>query len=100
MANAYQKACYPGSVTTLADMVTLAGGASVTIENLHATEPLYVGGDTTVTTANGFRIAAGKALGVAINGDEAIYGISGTSTVTVTAAIFRTNVIRSAGSFG
>lgn len=91
MADVARKACYPGSVTTLADMVTLAGGASVTIRNIHATEPLYIGGDANVTASTGLIIAAGKQFSCVIDPSEEIYGISGTSTVTVTAAIFRTN---------
>lgn len=100
MADAYQKACYPGSTTTLADMVTLVGGPSVTILNTHPTEPLHVGGSATVAATTGFRIAAGKALSIVLSGStEYVFGISGTSTVTVTAAVFRTNTFNPA-SFG
>jgi hypothetical protein len=98
MADAYQKACYPGSVTTLADLVTLKGGPSVVILNTHATQPLFLGGSD-VSTDTGFRVAAGKALSITLGANETVYGRSGTSTVTVTAAVFRA-IFPSAGSFG
>ena len=98
MADAYQKACFPGSPTTLADLVTLKGGPAVIILNTHATEPLFLGGSDVATTT-GFRVAAGKAVSMVIGGNETVYGRSGTSTVTVTAAVFRT-IFPSAGSLG
>ena len=80
-------------------MVTLGGGGSITILNSHATEPLYIGGDenelqvggSSLSTSTGLRIAAGGSYSLVINGNEAIYGRSGTSTVTITAHVFRSN---------
>ena len=79
-------------------MTTLGGGASIVVLNSHATEPLYVGGDeneltvgggSTLSATTGVRVAAGKALTVTLNGNERLFGISGTSTVTVSAHVFR-----------
>ncbi len=100
MARTYQVACPPGSLGTIADLTTLGGGASVIVLNSHATEPLYIGGDenelqsgggSALTVATGIRIAAGKSLTVTLNGGERLYGRSGTSTVTISAMVFRAN---------
>lgn len=104
MARSYQVACPPGSVTTIASMVTLGGGARVTILNSHATEPLLVSGNenevrdaggaqggSTLSATTGYRIAAGGTLSLVLDGNEAVYGKSATSTVTVTASVFRSN---------
>ena len=100
MADAYQKSCVPGSVTLLADQETLPGGPSVLIQNLHATETIWLTGSSSSTAlATAFKLGAGKVVGVALGGGERIYGFSGTSTVTSTAAVFRTNY-PAPGSFG
>jgi hypothetical protein len=98
MARSYQVSCPPGSKATIADMVTIAGGSTVTILNSHATEPLYIGGDeneigtaNTLSTSTGLRIAAGQSITVSINGNEVIWGRGGTSTVTCIAHVFRAN---------
>ncbi len=101
MALAYQVSCPPGTKTLLADK-TLGGGNHVTIQNTHATETLVLGGDenelatgggSTLTTANGFRLIAGASLTTVLVGNEQIWGRSGTTTVTVTAAVFRRQVL-------
>lgn len=100
MARSYQVSCPPGSKATIADLTTMRGGAKVTVLNSHATEPLYIGGDEneltgdgigTLSTTTGMRIAAGGTFSAVLNGDEVIWGRSGTSTVTITAHVFRTN---------
>ena len=99
MALAYQVSCPPGSAALLAGS-TLGGGGAVTVQNAHATEPLYIGGDENqisgptggggaLTTSTGFRLVAGASYSVVLNGNETLYGRSGTSTVTVTAHVFR-----------
>lgn len=101
MARTYQVSCPPGSKALLADMTSLGGGQSVTVFNSHATEPLYVGGDenedtrisssTTLSTSTGLKIPAGQAFSFLLDGNESVYGRSGTSTVTITAHVFRSN---------
>lgn len=99
MADAYHKTVAPGSLTTIADTVTTPGGPAVLIQNLHATEPVWLTGGTTTITAYAFRVAAGKTVGVVLGGDDRISGFSGTSTVTTTVAVFR-STYPSAGSYG
>lgn len=100
MARTYQISCPPGSKATIADAVTLTGGRSVTILNSHATEPLYVGGNEnelggdsvgTLSSTTGFKIVAGGTLSFVLTGPpETVWGRSGTTTVTITAHVFRT----------
>lgn len=99
MARSYQQSCFPGTTTVLADLVTRPGGATVTILNSHATEPLYLSGDENPganagvagSTTTGMRLAAGQYYTTTLLGNEKIYGISGTSTVTISAHVFRSN---------
>ena len=107
MALSYQVSCAPGSLTTIADMVTLGGGGTITLTNHHATEVLLIGGDvnentdgskaripTTLTVATGYRIAAGDSFTTVLAGGEIIYGRGGNSTATCSVSVFRTNYIR------
>lgn len=111
MARSYQVSCAPGSLTTIADSVTLAGGPCVTITNHHATEVLMIGGDENqnvsvgagtgfpLTTATGFRLPAGKSITLVLNGNEALYGRGGNTTATCSVSVLRTNNM-SAGGVG
>jgi hypothetical protein len=111
MARSYQVSCAPGTLTTIADAVTLPGGPCVTITNQHPTEVLLIGGDenqaknipaaaqTPLTVATGFRLPAGKTITVVLNGDEALYGRGGNTTATCSVSVLRTNG-RVAGNFG
>lgn len=101
MAVSYQVNVTAAQRHTLADMVTMRGGKSVTVLNSHATEPLYIGGDenegpggTATSASSGTRLAAGKFLSIVLTGaGEVIWGISGTSTVSITAHVFRSNSV-------
>lgn len=87
MANSYRKAVFT-TATLVADMATTTGGPAVVIQN-NSGAPIFVGGKD-VTAANGFSLATGAALCSTIDGSEAIYCV--TSTTTQTVQIFRTNV--------
>ena len=97
MARSRQVTVTPGTVATLAGS-TLGGGLSVTVFNTHATEPMILGGDENglqggqaVAAGVGMKLAAGKYFSCVLDGNETITAISGTTTVTVTAAVFCTN---------
>jgi hypothetical protein len=101
MARTYQVSVAPGTTTVLADLYTRPGGAAVTVRNNHATEPVMVGGDENqlgtsqggapLTVATGYRLPAGSTLSAVLNGGEALWAISGTSTVTISVSVFRAN---------
>jgi len=90
MADAYQKACPPGSAALVADLSTLPGGASVTIRNPHASVDLYLGGSDVASTT-GLVVPAGKAVSMVLDGGETVYGRSSNTTVTLTVQVFRSN---------
>lgn len=90
MAHGYPKALFPGSLTTIADMATTTGGPAVTIQNLHASEPVWLTAGTTTITAYAFRLAAGKTFSVVLDSNDTIRGYSGNATVTNTVGVFRT----------
>ena len=100
MARSYQLACFPGSLTSLAGH-TVAGGSRIKIRNEHATEPIFLGGDenqlptalggSALTAGTGYRLAAGATTDLVLGNGEALYGVSGTSTVTCTVSIFSSN---------
>ena len=92
MADSYIRGCAPGTSTTIADLVTTPGGASVSIRNMHASVDLYITGSSTNTAVSqAFPIAGGKTYSFVLNGDEAVYGWSSNATVTLSCAVFRTN---------
>ena len=111
MARSYQVSCAPGTLTTIADSVTLAGGPCVTITNHHATEVLLLGGNENqarntqsgagfpLTDATGYRLPAGKSIMLVLNGDEVIYGRGGNATATCSVSVLRTNA-REGGGVG
>lgn len=72
MATAY------GNATIGATAAVIADGSSrdhITVKNNHATNILYVGFNSSVTTANGLSVAAGAS--VTIDGyDGPVYGIA------------------------
>lgn len=69
------------SIGVAAGVVSNAGSArtSVVIQNNHATQDLYLGTDTSVTTATGLHLAAGESIRLTHKG--IVYGIaSGAAT--------------------
>jgi hypothetical protein len=47
----------------------------VVVQNVHATEDIYVGLDASVTTANGVKIPAGSAMSITLR-NQSLYGIA------------------------
>lgn len=87
MAISYRKAVGPGSPVLLADMETTTGGPSVLLH--HGSGGNVFIGNENVNTTDGFSLGSGGTLAFVIDGSEAIYGI--TSTTTLTVQVFRTN---------
>lgn len=107
---AYQVSCPPAAVTTIVSAVTLGGSGTVIIQNTHATEPLFIGGDgnqdqtglirktpSPLTMATGFRLPGGKALTVDLHGNEVIYGCGAGTTVTQSVTVLHATSARIAG---
>lgn len=55
---------------------------TVIIQNVDSTNPVFIGGESTasLTTANGFRIAAGESFATDLPPFTEIYGIAGQAT--------------------
>jgi hypothetical protein len=87
MATSYRKAVGPAAPVLIADMVTTSGGAAIVI-HYQGNGNVYVG-DETVTASTGFNIGSDGHLSCVIDGSEAIYGITATTTLTV--HVFRSN---------
>lgn len=87
MAISYRKAIGPSTPVLIADLATTTGGPSVLIHH-NGGGNVFIGASD-VTTTSGFSVASGTAVGCVIDGSEAIYGI--TSTTTLTVQVFRTN---------
>jgi hypothetical protein len=99
MAVSYQVGAGPNAVA-IADQRTLPGGPAVVIHNLHASEPVYIGGDENqdvdekaadLTASTGFRLVAGASLSVDIGAGDTLYARAGGTTVTVTVMVLRTS---------
>lgn len=75
MADGGQSSYGAKSIGTTAVLITAARNArdAVLVQNLHASNDLYVGPDSSVTSSNGIKIAAGESISVPSRGD--VYGI-------------------------
>lgn len=87
MAISYRKAVGPAAPVLLADLETTSGGPAIVIHH-QGNGNVYVG-DENVTATTGFNIGSDGHIACVIDGSEAIYGI--TSTTTLTVQVFRTN---------
>jgi hypothetical protein len=71
------------TVTTSAQLIAGARSSreQIAVQNLHATNLLYIGPDSSVTAANGIRIAAGAERIVDSRGD--VYAIASAASTDV-----------------
>jgi hypothetical protein len=71
------------TVTTSAQLIAAARSSrdAVRVQNLHASNLLYIGPDSAVTAANGIRIAAGAETTIPSRGD--IYAIASAASTDV-----------------
>lgn len=65
------------------------GGESVAVKNTDATNAVYVGGTSGVTTSTGYKLGAGEVLALDLDMGESLYAISAGSVVV---AVLRTGV--------
>ena len=90
MAKSFRKGVGPAA-TLIADLTTTPGGQSVLIHN-NSAGTIYIGGSD-VTQSDSFALATNTFLSFVIDGSEAVYGVTATTTLTV--QVFRTNVSQS-----
>ena len=72
-----------GDVTTSAKLLVGARSRrdTVIIQNVHASNILYLGSDSSVTASNGLRLGAGESISLPTRGD--VYGIASAASTTV-----------------
>lgn len=58
-------------------------GRDVTIQNNNATATIMIGGAGVTTTNYGFKLVPGAAISFELDGDDAIWAVSGTSGIDV-----------------
>jgi hypothetical protein len=85
------------SLTTLsssaATMLTPNGvhsGMDVTIQNVHASAYVYVGGEGVTSSSYGYRLSPGSAISFELPGKDALYAITDTNSSQV--AVIKTNL--------
>ena len=65
-------------------------GMDVTIQNIHASAYVYIGGEGVTTSAYGYRLNPGSAISFELPGKDALYAITDTNSSQV--AIIKTNL--------
>ena len=65
-------------------------GMDLTIQNVHASAYVYLGGEGVTTSSYGYRINPGSAISFELPGKDAIYAISNTNSSQF--AIIKTNL--------
>jgi len=65
-------------------------GTDITVQNLHESAYVYLGGEGVTSSSFGFRLAPGTAWSVELSGPSPLYAISATNGSTV--AILKTSL--------
>ena len=79
--------------STAATRLTPSGlhsGMDITIQNVHASATVYIGGEGVTSSDYGYRLLAGNAISFELPGRDALYAISGTNGTQV--AVLKTNL--------
>jgi hypothetical protein len=65
-------------------------GMDVTIQNVHASAYVYIGGEGVTSSSYGYRLNPGSAISFELPGKDALYAITGTNGSQV--AVIKTNL--------
>lgn len=68
----------------------LHSGMDITVQNVHASATVYIGGEGVTSSNYGYRLLAGNAISFELPGRDALYAISGTNGTQV--AVIKTNL--------
>ena len=68
----------------------LHSGMDITIQNVHESATVYIGGEGVTSSNYGYRLLAGNAISFELPGRDALYAISGTNGTQV--AVLKTNL--------
>ncbi len=65
-------------------------GMDVTIQNVHASAYVYIGGEGVTASSYGYRLNPGSAISFELPGKDALYAITGTNGSQI--AVIKTNL--------
>jgi hypothetical protein len=68
----------------------LHSGMDITVQNVHASAYVYIGGEGVTSSSYGYRLNPGSAISFELPGKDALYAITGTNGSQV--AIIKTNL--------
>jgi hypothetical protein len=78
------------SLTTLSNSAAtrltpngIHSGMDITIQNIHASATVYIGGEGVTSSSYGYRLSAGAAWSVELAGQDALYAITSTNGSSV-----------------
>ena len=78
------------SAATLLTPNGVHSGMDVTIQNVHASAYVYIGGEGVTSSSYGYRLSPGSAISFELPGKDALYAITGTNGSQV--AVIKTNL--------
>ena len=85
------------SITTLSNSTAtrltpngVHSGMDITIQNIHASAYVYIGGEGVTASSYGYRLNPGSAISFELPGKDALYAITGTNGSQV--AVIKTNL--------
>jgi hypothetical protein len=78
------------SAATLLTPNGVHSGMDVTIQNIHASAYVYIGGEGVTASSYGYRLNPGSAISFELPGRDALYAITGTNGSQV--AVIKTNL--------
>jgi hypothetical protein len=68
----------------------LHSGMDITIQNIHASAYVYIGGEGVTSSSYGYRLNPGSAISFELPGKDALYAITDTNSSQV--AVIKTNL--------
>jgi len=78
------------SAATLLTPNGVHSGMDITIQNVHASAYVYIGGEGVTSSSYGYRLSPGSAISFELPGKDALYAITGTNGSQV--AVIKTNL--------
>jgi hypothetical protein len=78
------------STATRLTPLGLHSGMDITIQNIHASAYVYIGGEGVTSSSYGYRLNPGSAISFELPGKDALYAITGTNGSQI--AVIKTNL--------
>jgi hypothetical protein len=78
------------SAATRLTPLGLHSGMDITIQNIHASAYVYIGGEGVTSSSYGYRLNPGSAISFELPGKDALFAITGTNGSQI--AVIKTNL--------